>query len=65
MKNVRLTYRISMKGKLTPWALAGIGLSQDSEETIWILGQVKVGVTTEDEHPKLKDFKTCLNGEGV
>ena len=50
--------------KLAPSALVGLGLSQDPEETILILGQVKVGVTTEEEHPKLKDFKTCLKGEG-
>ena len=53
--------------KFAPSELDGLDLSQlsqDPEETILILGQVKVGVTTEEEHPKLKDFKTCLKGEG-
>ena len=37
-------------------ALAGLGLSLDPEEKICVLGQVKVGITMEEEQPKLTDF---------
>ena len=53
----------SMKGKLAPSALAGLGLTRDPQETIWILGHVKVAVTMEEEHPNLKDLNTCLKRE--